>query len=242
MSEDDRVPDQPAQPPGPGMERLMQRLIAQAVRFAASGATPVPPRLSATVMLLRPAPAGFEVYLLRRAVTMAFASGMYAYPGGAVEPVDYEGAPLVGDWAARLGRPAPEAMAVVRAAVREVAEETGVSLDPSGLRPWTRWITPEFEPRRYDTYFFVAALPDGQRPMRLTGEADHTCWLRPAVALAQLAAGEIAMFPPTSVTLTDLAGYDAVEAVLAGAAGRDAATPILPRLQREPDGTMRFVS
>jgi 8-oxo-dGTP pyrophosphatase MutT (NUDIX family) len=220
---------------------LTERLIWQALRFAESGQPPVTPRLAATVMLLRPSEPGFEVYLLRRAASMRFASGMYAFPGGTVDEGDYEGPPLALAASARLGRPEPEARAVMRAAVREVAEETGVCLDPADLVPWTRWITPEFEPRRYDTYFFCAALGDGDDPADISGEADRTEWLRPADALARMAAREIFMLPPTSVTLGELAGYDSVVKVLAAAVDRDAATPVIPRVERGPDGTLRFV-
>lgn len=222
------------------MTDLTERLIAQAQRFRESGQAPAVPRTAATVLLLRPGAGGVEVYLLRRAAAMSFASGMYAFPGGAVDPGDADGPPLAGEWAARLGRPEPEAQAVVRAAVREVAEETGVRLGPADLVPWTRWITPEFEPRRYDTHFFVAALPDGQEPADISGEADRTEWLAPAEALRRFEAGEIMMLPPTSVTLGEVARYDSVAAVLAAAVGRDAATPVLPRVERDTDGTVRL--
>jgi 8-oxo-dGTP pyrophosphatase MutT (NUDIX family) len=224
-----------------GGDDMAERLIAQALRFAESGQPPVTPRLAATVMLLRPAPVGFEVYLLRRAASMRFASGMYAFPGGTVDPSDYEGPGLEQDWSIRLGRSAAEAEAVVRAAVREVNEETGVCLAPADLVPWTRWITPEFEPRRYDTYFFCAALADGQDPADISGEADRTEWLRPAHALARMEAGEILMLPPTSVTLGELAGFESVLKVLAAAGDRDAANPVIPRVERDAAGTARFV-
>jgi 8-oxo-dGTP pyrophosphatase MutT (NUDIX family) len=223
------------------MTGLMQRLIAQAHRFAASGATPVTPRLAATVVLLRSTSPGVEVYLLRRAVSMAFASGMYAFPGGAVDPADVDGETLSSRWSTRLGRPQPEAETVVRAAVRELAEETGVRLGASDLHPWTRWITPEFEPRRYDTYFFVAGLPDGQDAADISGEADRTEWLAPAAALARMQAGDIVMLPPTSVTLGDLVGFGSVAEVLAASEERDAASPVLPRVERGPDGADRLV-
>lgn len=240
------------------MSDLTERLIAQARRFAESGAAPAVPRPAATVLLLRPgasggagmagggegAPAGgagVEVYLLRRAASMAFASGMYAFPGGAVELTDADGPPLAPGWAERLGLPAPEAQAVVRAASRELAEETGVRLAPDDLVPWTRWITPEFEPRRYDTYFFVAALPEGQDPADVSGEADGTEWLSPAEALHRFEQGGIAMLPPTSVTLGEVAVLDSVGAVLAAAAARDAATPVLPRVEHASDGSARLV-
>jgi 8-oxo-dGTP pyrophosphatase MutT (NUDIX family) len=202
----------------------------------------VAPRLAATVPLLRRSGNGPpEVYLLRRAASMPFASGMYAFPGGSVDPADYCGAPVDRDWPARLGQPEPEASAVVRAALREVAEETGVRLAAGDLVPWTRWITPEFEPRRYDTYFFLAALPPGQQPADLSGEADRTEWARPAEAVARFESGEIGMFQPTAVTLRELAGYRSVGAALAAAPDRDSATPIMPRVERAADGTARFV-
>lgn len=210
------------------MSELTERLIARARQFAASGAAPAPVRLAATVMLLRPAAAGFEVYLLRRAPSMAFASGMYAFPGGAVDPADATGGPLAGTWGARLGRPAAEAAAVVRAAVRELAEETGVRVATTDLVPWARWITPEFEPRRYDTYFFAAALRAGAEAADISGEADRTEWVSPGEAVSRAAAGELEMLPPTAVTLAELARYGSVEAVLAAGADRDAATPIRP--------------
>jgi 8-oxo-dGTP pyrophosphatase MutT (NUDIX family) len=223
---------------------LMARLVAQALRFAESGAAPARPRVAATVLLLRPAEPDQapEVFLLRRAASMAFASGMYAFPGGSVDPADYRGDAVDGGWAARLGRPEPEATAVIRAAVREVAEETGVRLAAPDLVPWTRWITPEFEPRRYDTYFFLARLPAGQQPAGVSEEADRVEWARPAAALARFEAGEIVMLPPTTVTLGELAGYRSVDAALAAGATRDAATPVLPRVERLPDGTARFVA
>src|SRR5262245_57912984 len=199
--------------------------VAHARRFYADGGKPAPLRVAATVILLRPAPDGaFEVYAIRRAASMSFASGMYAFPGGGVDPRDAAGsAPWVGpsdvEWGSRLGQEPGPARAVVAAAVRELFEEAGVllagvehvtgpaweqargslvsrersltevlraqhlALRGDLLVPWTRWVTPEFEPRRFDTYFFVAALPAGQRARDVSGEADHTMWVRPADAI-----------------------------------------------------------
>jgi 8-oxo-dGTP pyrophosphatase MutT (NUDIX family) len=199
---------------------LPARLIEHARRFYESGQEPVTPRVAATVVLLRPAPTGFEVYAIRRATTMAFASGMYAFPGGSVEPAD-------------AGVPA--------AAVREVSEETGVRLAEDALVPWARWITPEFEPRRYDTYFYLARMPADQTVADAWGEADHAEWVAPKAALERLAAGEVAMLPPTAVTLRELAAYPSVEAALAAGATRDAGTPVQPRIEVEPSGGARLV-
>src|SRR6185295_2977591 len=80
---------------------------------------------AATVMLLRPHNP-FDVYVLRRKSSMAF-GGLYAFPGGGVDPSDRPET-LRTDWAARLGVPDEAAHAVVGAAVRELFEETGVLL------------------------------------------------------------------------------------------------------------------
>ncbi|MDX2645322.1 NUDIX hydrolase [Streptomyces sp. PA03-1a] len=97
------------------------------------------------------------------------------------------------------------------------------------LGPWARWITPEFEERRYDTWFFVTALPPGQRTRDVSGEADRTVWLRPAEAVDGYDRGEMTMLPPTIATLRELLPYDSASAALAGAAdGRDL-TPVLAR-------------
>ena len=66
-------------------------------------------------------------------------------------------------------------------------------------------------------------------------------WIRPAEALARATAGEIAMLPPTLVTLAEIAACGGLAEVPAGAAGRDIATPVMPRLELTPDGTGRFV-
>ena len=54
-------------------------------------------------------------------------------------------------------------------ALRETAEETGVRLDEDDLVPWAHWITPELEPRRYDTYFFLAGMPPDQEAQDVSG-------------------------------------------------------------------------
>jgi 8-oxo-dGTP pyrophosphatase MutT (NUDIX family) len=260
-------------------------LVEHARRFYAEGGRPVAPRRAATVLLLRDADPGIEVYLIRRAASMAFASGMYAFPGGAVDPRDashevHWAGPSAADWAARLGlEDAPAARSVVCAAVRETFEESGVLLagrvpgdvpgseartvvgDVSGpdwerarqalvdrelafsdfltqrgfglrsdlLAAWGRWITPEFEPRRYDACFFLAALPGAQRTRDVGGEADGVVWVTPAEAVARQRRGEWAMLPPTVVTLSEIADQPSVESALRAAADREL-TPVTPRV------------
>ncbi|MCE7080064.1 NUDIX hydrolase [Streptomyces sp. ST2-7A] len=103
------------------------------------------------------------------------------------------------------------------------------------LAPWTRWITPEFESRRYDTWFFVAALPVGQRARNASTEADRTLWTAPGDAYAGYRRGELLMMPPTAATLRELAeSVDSAEpaVVRVAADGRDL-SPVLARTRRE---------
>ncbi|MFI5840459.1 NUDIX hydrolase [Catenuloplanes sp. NPDC051500] len=172
-------------------------------RFADSGEVPAVPRVAATVVLIREP---FQVYLMRRSSALVF-GGVWAFPGGSADP----------------GETPPEA------AVREVAEESGVLLDPAALTPWARWITPEFEPRRFDTYFYLAPLPPGADPRALTTESDDAAWMTPEAALNRQATGEWTLLPPTAVTLRQLAAAGTLTGALTAATTRDPATPVIPR-------------
>lgn len=235
------------------------------------------PKDAATVVLLRDGDAGLEVYLLRRHPGMAFAAGMSVFPGGTVDPRDFdaviwEAGPSPEQWGRAFGCPAATARALVCAAIRETFEEAGVLLAGSSpesvvpdtsddtwqadlealvdrtlafavflqrrrltlradlLRPWAHWITPEFEPRRYDTRFFLAALPTGQATRDVSSEADSVLWLPPQAAVAAADSGELAMLPPTYVTLRELAEFDTVHAALAAADAR-VISPVLPAVR-----------
>ncbi|MEV6123762.1 NUDIX hydrolase [Streptomyces sp. NPDC052077] len=115
-------------------------------------------------------------------------------------------------------------------------------LDRRGLVPrtdllgaWARWITPEFEARRYDTWFFVAVLPEGQRTRNASTEADRTVWITPGEAAAGYDRGELLMMPPTVATLRALAPYGTAAGALAAAPGRDMA-PVLAEARVTGDG------
>jgi len=257
-----------------------QALVGHARAWLAAPGAAAPARDAATVVLLRDGPVGVEVYLLRRAATMAFAAGMHVFPGGSVDPRDGApgtawAGPSAATWGGWLRCAERLARALVCAAVRETYEESGVLLagpsadtvvaDTTGeawerdrralldrsmsmaglldarglvlrsdlLRPWAHWVTPEFEPRRFDTRFLVAALPAGQRARDVGGEADHAAWLAVRDAVAGYDAGALAMLPPTIAVLRELTGYPAVADVLAA---RREIRPVLPRVVQTAAG------
>lgn len=112
---------------------LPEHLVAQAAEFESGARTPVDPRNAATVVILRPGPEGPEAYLLRRQTSMAFAGGFCVFPGGGVDPRDFDHAvawagPSPAEWAQRLGTDEALARALVCSAVRETFEESGVLL------------------------------------------------------------------------------------------------------------------
>ncbi|OIJ69686.1 NUDIX hydrolase [Streptomyces mangrovisoli] len=107
-------------------------------------------------------------------------------------------------------------------------ERRGLVLRSDLLGAWTRWITPEFEARRYDTFFFVAALPEGQRTRNASTEADRTVWIRPGQAAGGYDSGELTMMPPTIATLRQLLPYATAAEALDAAPARDL-TPVLAR-------------
>jgi 8-oxo-dGTP pyrophosphatase MutT (NUDIX family) len=125
---------------------LPEALVTQARSYAEGDATPAEPRDAATVVLLRPGAAGPDIYLLRRQTSMAFAGGMCVFPGGGVDPRDFDSVltedglvdrglwagPSPAEWASRLGCDEPKARALVCAAVRETFEESGVLLAGAG--------------------------------------------------------------------------------------------------------------
>lgn len=115
-------------------------------------------------------------------------------------------------------------------AFADVLSARGLVIRADLVTPWARWITPEAEPRRFDTSFFVAALPPGQRAGGEHAEADRIAWLRPAAALAAAKAGEMLLLPPTATTLHEFAACGDVAQILAS---RREIAPVEPRLVAE---------
>jgi 8-oxo-dGTP pyrophosphatase MutT (NUDIX family) len=112
---------------------LPAKLVDLAKEYDDGTRAAVEPRNAATVVLLRAGDSGPEIYLLRRQVSMEFAGGMCVFPGGGVDPRDFDATvgwagPSPSTWASRLGVDEEMARALVCAAVRETFEESGVLL------------------------------------------------------------------------------------------------------------------
>jgi 8-oxo-dGTP pyrophosphatase MutT (NUDIX family) len=116
----------------------------------------------------------------------------------------------------------------------EFLHRRGLALRADLLRPWARWITPRIEPRRFDTRFFVAAMPAGQRTREFGEEADEVEWVAPGAAVQRFRDGAMRMMPPTLITMAEIAEFPSVAAVLAGAAAR-VISPVEPAVVVEGD-------
>jgi 8-oxo-dGTP pyrophosphatase MutT (NUDIX family) len=176
------------------------------------------------VILLRAAADGdhgMEILMLRRGPEARFMPGVWVFPGGAVDPADRDAAT-----GTDLDLEADE-LAHRVCGVRELGEEAAIALDPAALRPWSRWVTPEVVPIRYDTRFYVAPAPSRATPQPDRGEVDDARWVRPDRALADHAAERFELSFPTVKHLEELAGFADAAAVLADAARRrvEAITP-----------------
>ena len=212
--------------------------------------TEQPIRPAATVLVLRDQPGGLEVFMLRRTSLAVFGGGMYVFPGGKVDETD--GSPEVaairecfeesGILLARDrdGRPVDPGHPVF--AHREAVHDGSVSiaelLTSHGLVPdidalsWiARWVTPRAEmPRRFDTRFFVTAMPAGQDSRHDDTETVASEWIRPADAVARWESQQMSMFPPTVHQLRFIAAHHSVDEAIAAA--RAVGTPpcIEPKL------------
>ena len=136
------------------------------------------------------------------------------------ELFEESGVLLAGDHAGRhvAGLNSPEwrrdreALTHHEATLADVLGRRGLVLRSDLLGVRGHWVTPEFEPRRYDTYFFTALVPPGQHAHRTTTEAVGQRWLRPKAILQSAACREITVLPPTAYNIAHLAECSSAEA------------------------------
>ncbi len=173
---------------------------------------PSAPRPAATLVLLRAEASSPEVLMVRRTRGASFMADAYVFPGGRVEASDGEGD-----------------AAFAAAAVREAAEEAGITVESGALVQFAHWITPSAEPKRFDARFFIAAFAGGQTARHDAVETVDALWATPRELIARYERGELKLPPPTLRNLEDLAPHATVDDALAWARARPI-VPILPKL------------
>ena len=139
---------------------------------------------------------------------------------------------LLGDGADEAELTASRAALNEGGALLPILAEHDITLRADALTPWSRWVTPTVEKRRYDARFFLARAPRLQEAAhdRIGGTAGE--WLAPVRALEKFEAGEISLPPPTLRTVEQLAGHLSIDAAMAAARARVPA-PIEPELHQE---------
>jgi 8-oxo-dGTP pyrophosphatase MutT (NUDIX family) len=218
-------------------------------------------RPAATVMLLRESDVtGVEVFMMRRTTKAAFAGGMYVFPGGAVDAEDssYEIAAIrecfeeAGVLLARTSTGmtvrfddpvSHERFTTYRHTVHAGERSMTSVLTTENLVAQTEellwvahWVTPYGEVRRFDTRFFVVAMPDDQTPLHDDKETVDSLWVTPSDALSRAHAGELLMLPPTTANLEFLAAHSSVDAIMDAAGKIGTPLKLLPKVKWRDDG------
>ncbi|NBT00065.1 MAG: NUDIX domain-containing protein [Betaproteobacteria bacterium] len=203
-----------------------------------------PPRPAASVILLRDHGAGIEAFLLERPQAASVMAGVWVFPGGKVDLEDHKARPdedkaLTKQKAEHLrARLAHEIVdpvrtaAFMRAAQRETEEECAVRVPINAIEGWSRWITPRvpsMSTKRFDTFFFLAALPEGEVARHDGEESVQGLWTTPIEALDRYWKQEIMLAPPQIMTLVELSQFSRVDDALEHARAR-----LLPHIQPEP--------
>ncbi len=125
-----------------------------------------------------------------------------------------------------------EALEAREQSLSQLLARRGLVLRADLLRPFAHWITPDVEPKRFDTRFFLAQMPSGQVCRDVGGEADERLWVRPDRL------DGLRLMPPTQDSLSRLAGFDDVRSALD--AEREV-TLVAPKLVVMPDDSVRFL-
>jgi 8-oxo-dGTP pyrophosphatase MutT (NUDIX family) len=167
---------------------------------------------------------GLEVLMLRRGADARFMPSTWVFAGGVVEEEDRE-------LAVRTPIEGAEADEIAHriCGARELDEEAGLEVAATELLPWSRWITPERVPMRFDTRFYVGLAPAHARPEPDGVEMDEARWIAPADAIAAQEEGEFEISFPTVKHLEELRRFSRAEEVLANARQRPV-VPLTPKV------------
>lgn len=204
-------------------------------------------REAASVILLRRAGSGFEVFFVRRHRGSSFFASASVFPGGACDEGEDARTAAARELFEEAGvllakkndqRNATTLVLSDQAEMRRrindganaaaVLELGGLVWSTDALVPWSHWITPSIEPKRFSARFFVIELPAGQEPSFDATETVDMVWVTPTEAIAR--AGELRLPPPQIRTCWELAEHTDIGSVLAaGRARADEPHPIMPR-------------
>jgi len=195
----------------------------QLPRGAGSAGEPVAPVPASSTIVLRRGT--FEVLLLKRTDRSTFVPGSWVFPGGALEPDDREldGESELGSMricAARelleeagiwIGRPldseneARAALLEGRSGIKALVARDHQTLEELVLT--SRWVTPEGVPKRFDTWFFLLAVPDATFASAEQREVTEVLWITPSDALQRHKEGNLPMVFPTMKNLEAIATF-----------------------------------
>ena len=209
-------------------------------------------RPAATALLFREGPPP-ELLMLRRSRKASFFPSAWVFPGGRVDDADAM-APCAGNCAGGAafgvaairecfeeagvwlgeGRPGPGFRERLIAGEAVLSDGPGLVADLSRLLDWAWWITPEAEPRRYDTRFYLSCLTEDE-----SASASHDCketvdsvWITPSEAVERHDAGDFFMAPPTYLLLRELRRFRTLEEIVSSAEERDMEA-VMPVHRRE---------
>jgi 8-oxo-dGTP pyrophosphatase MutT (NUDIX family) len=125
--------------------------------------------------------------------------------------------------------------------IADLLEPEDLVLACGELVPFARWITPTFVPKRFDTYFYLAAAPTEQIAVHDGKEMVDAQWIRPADALADQASGKRTIVMATLLNLRKLDRNSTVSGAISAAVARPFITTVTPELVERPEGRMLVI-
>ena len=218
---------------------------------------------SASVILLDPdrgQEEPFGIFLLVRGQASKFMPGRYVFPGGKLEPRDGEDDDAgrricalrelfeeAGVLLAKGPDPGPDKAGAARESLQRgesdltsALGELGLEPDPGVLTPHARWITPKLRPKRFDTTFYLALMPNGQKASSDFLETSGGVWLGPEAAVAANQAGKVSLAPPQVRMIGELAAFGSLEELFAASERADL-SPIMPVLRAKGDARVIYL-
>lgn len=118
--------------------------------------------------------------------------------------------------------------------LRDLAKKENLVFRLNDLKPYARWVTPVVEKKRFDTRFFLATMPPGQKPVHDSREMTETLWIEPGKALLKQTKGDILLMPPTLKTLEEMANQSSWSD-LSDLASSATIQPTMPQVSVEGD-------